>query len=161
LGRLLLVAVALVASALAAAASVWASAQPLSGFRSPSGNIVCLFVPAARDDAGRLLDSQLLCSIRRASYSATLQDRCRNPRGRRGAGVDWHGWRLGVTGPATVLCSGGVLYAGAPRVSYVTLAYGRSWRRGVFTCRSRVSGVTCRSAGGHGVFVSRESWRAW
>ena len=30
-----------------------------------------------------------------------------------------------------------------------------------FTCASRVTGVTCNTRGGHGLFISRESWRAW
>jgi eukaryotic-like serine/threonine-protein kinase len=40
------------------------------------------------------------------------------------------------------------------------LGYGRSIRRGAFRCRSRESGMTCRSlASGHGFKVSREGAR--
>jgi hypothetical protein len=39
------------------------------------------------------------------------------------------------------------------------LAYGRTWQRGPITCTSRVTGLTCRNARGHGFFLSRESWR--
>ena len=40
------------------------------------------------------------------------------------------------------------------------LGYGRSVRRGAFRCRSRESGMTCRSlASGHGFKVSRERAR--
>jgi hypothetical protein len=40
------------------------------------------------------------------------------------------------------------------------LDYGRSVRRGVFRCRSRESGMTCRSlVSGHGFTVSREGAR--
>jgi len=139
-----------------------AAARTLPGFRSPSGNIACLYVPAARDDTGHRLPAQLLCSIRSAAYAAALQERCLNPPGTPShSGVDWHGWRLATTGRGSVVCSGGILYRGSDHPGYATLAYGRSWRRGVFACASRVSGVTCRSRSGHGVFVSREAWRAW
>jgi len=44
---------------------------------------------------------------------------------------------------------------------FVNQPYGTSWRRGVFSCASQRTGVTCRSRAGHGLFVSRASWRAW
>jgi hypothetical protein len=44
---------------------------------------------------------------------------------------------------------------------YVTLAYGKTWRHGPFTCSSDVTGVTCRNRAGHGLFLSRQSWRAF
>jgi hypothetical protein len=129
--------------------SVAASATRLPGFRSPSGNIRCLG-----------LNSQLLlCSIGRADYVNRLQDGCMGPTG---AGVDWHGWSLGPTHKAQVVCTGGILYnPDTQRPSYVTLPYGKTWRLGMFTCRSRVSGVTCRNRRGHGLFISRQTWRTW
>ena len=45
--------------------------------------------------------------------------------------------------------------------TYVTLPYGKSWRQGAFTCVSRIAGVTCRNRAGRGLFISRQSWRAW
>ena len=79
-----------------------------------------------------------------------------------GSGVDWHGFELGTVKRGQVLCSGGILYnPGTQSPTYVVLAYGKSWRRGAFTCVSRLTGLTCRNAHGHGVFISRESWRAW
>lgn len=136
--------------------SLAASTARLPGFRSPSGNIKCLFLPPARDDSGHRVRSQLICSISHADYAGTLQDRCMGPTG---AGVDWHGWSLGPFGNGQVLCSGGILYTKRP--SYLTLAYGKSWRQGVFTCASRITGVTCRNRSGHGLFLSRETWRIW
>jgi hypothetical protein len=44
---------------------------------------------------------------------------------------------------------------------YRTLAYGESWQRGPFTCTSRVTGVTCRNRTGHGLFISRQTYRSW
>jgi hypothetical protein len=45
--------------------------------------------------------------------------------------LDWHGFEL----PAT--------------------------KHGPFTCASRLTGVTCTNTRGHGLFLSRQSWRAW
>jgi hypothetical protein len=122
--------------------------KALPGFRSPSGNIKCLFVPGST--------STMLCTVAHADYAVTLQNRCLGPGG---SGVDWHGFTLGAATKGSVSCSGGILYVGRP--SYVTLPYGKTWRHGVFTCWSRTAGVTCRNAKGHGLFVSRRSWRAW
>jgi hypothetical protein len=120
----------------------------LPGFHSPSGNIRCY-----------VTSHTLRCEIKRASYSADLQARCMRPDG---SGVDWHGFELGSAGKAAVTCSGGVLYdIGRQRPVFANLPYGRTWRRGGFTCTSRVTGVTCRNGGGHGLFISRASWRAW
>ena len=124
---------------------------PLPGIRSPSGNISCFVVPGG--------GSNLLCAIERATYSSALQRRCMKPDG---SGVDWHGFELGARGQGEVLCTGGILYSPGTQVPrFRTLAYGRSWRSGAFTCVSRVTGLTCRNPGGHGVFVARESWRTW
>ena len=44
---------------------------------------------------------------------------------------------------------------------FTTLPYGKTWHQGVFTCTSRANGLTCRNPTGHGLFISRESWRVW
>jgi hypothetical protein len=121
----------------------------LPGFHSPSGNIRCYVGPG----------TTLRCSIAQASYAQELQERCLHPNG---SGVDWHGFELRPRGKGAVTCSGGILYnPSTQRPSYSLLPYGTSWRRAGFTCTSQTTGVTCRNAGGHGLFVSRGSWRAW
>jgi hypothetical protein len=125
------------------------SATTLPGFRSPSGNIACLF------RAGH--SRNLLCTLRQADYAKSLQARCLAPAG---AGVDWHGFALSPTGKALVNCSGGIQYDPAA-ARWVTVDYGRTWRAGPFTCASNRTGVTCRNGRGHGLFLSRASWRAW
>lgn len=125
----------------------------LPGITSPSGNIRC----AAKGGHASVLH----CDIRRADYAAVLQERCLNPNGEMGAGVDWHGFELTGTGSGTVSCSGGIWYTGSQRPRYVTLPYGRTRRLGVFTCTSRITGVTCTNRLGHGLFISRQRWRAW
>jgi len=143
-----IVVITLAAAGLAAILATAASAtQRVPGFRTPTGNIKCLYVTPP---------GMMLCTVDRAAYAKTLQDRCMAPGG---AGLDWHGFTLTATRKATISCSGGILYNGRP--SYVTLRYGKTFRRGAFTCTSRVSGVTCRSRSGYGLFLSRQSWRAW
>ena len=144
-----LTAVVLAALALAPAAG----AVSIPGVVTPSGNIRCLFVPSKTGGP-----ANLLCDIHASAYGAALQRRCISPP----TGLDWHGFRLSKHRPGEVVCTGGVLYdIGRQVPHYVTLAYGRTWREGPFTCASRTAGLTCTSATGHGLFISRESWRAW
>jgi hypothetical protein len=140
---------AVVCAALVAVAT--AAAVPLPGIRTPTRNIRCIY--AARTDARNPGD--LFCTIGTASYAAALQARCLGPNDQ---GVDWHGFMLPQRGPARIVCTGGALWFGTPR--YVILAFGRRWRAGGFTCRSAVTGLTC-TRGAHGLFLSRETWRAW
>ncbi len=126
-----------------------AAGAPLRGIRTPSGNIECLPLPGPAP--------VLHCTVAASSYAARLQSRCL-----RVASVDWHGFELGRSTAARVTCSGGILHSpGTQRPVYRTLAYGATWRRGGFTCSSARTGLTCRTAAGHGLFLARESWRAW
>jgi hypothetical protein len=143
----------------AGAASGAGSATRLPGFRSPSRNISCLFVPSAATSSGGRTPATLLCKIARADYATLLQRRCLGPAG---GGVDWHGFELAATTKGAVECSGGILYNPTTQhPSYVTLAYGRTWRQKMFSCTSRTQGVNCSTPSGHGLFVSRETWRVW
>jgi hypothetical protein len=140
--------------ALVAAPAAASVKTPLPGVVTPSGNIKCLFVPGT--------PSMLLCSIAEAVYTSRLQNRCMNPNGEKGAGVDWHGFELHPTGKGQITCSGGILYnPDTQRPAVVKLAYGKSWRHGAYTCASRITGLTCTTRLGHGLFISRQSWRAW
>jgi hypothetical protein len=132
-----------------------ASATNLPGFRSPSGNINCLFIPSGTGGA----PATILCKLAHADYANALQKRCMGPNG---SGVDWHGFSLPAARKGTVLCSGGILYNPTtqhPR--YITLAYGKTWRQKMFSCTSQLTGVTCSNPHGHGMFVSRQTWRTW
>jgi Family of unknown function (DUF6636) len=137
--------------ALASTGTAAAAKTQLPGIRSPSGNISCLFVPGG--------GSNLLCAIGHSSYGGALQNRCMQPDG---SGVDWHGFELRATKAGQVLCTGGILYSpDTQKPHYVTLPYGKSWHHASFTCESRRTGVTCKNRAGHGLFVSRESYRIW
>jgi hypothetical protein len=120
---------------------------PLPGIRTPSGNISCF---AERKPP------VLFCRIRQADYAKRLEAHCAAPP----IQVDWAGFELSARRRGAITCSGGVLYDPATqRPTYVTLGYGRIWRTGPFTCRSAVTGLTCRSRAGHMLFISRQSWR--
>lgn len=136
---------------LALAAPV-ALAAPLPGVRTPSHNISCFVVPVKPTAR-----SNLLCDIHRAHYLRSVQATCMAR-----ASLDWHGFSLSQSGRATLVCSGGILYdAGRDTPTYTVVAYGRAWRSHGFTCRSRVTGLTCTNGRGHGLFLSRESYRLW
>ena len=128
----------------AAVAASAAAAGSLPGVRTPSRNITCAVTPAA-----------LHCDIAQASYRARLQSRCIAPP----SSLDWHGFELTPTGKGAVTCSGGILVMGPVR--YFTLAYGRTWHSGAYTCRSRLTGLTCTNRAGHGLFLSRLSYRTF
>jgi len=130
-----------------------AFAARLPGVKTPSRNISCFYVPVKPTAHGNLL-----CDIKQASYTGRLQRSCIDGP----AGLDWHGFELSWNGRGRVVCTGGVLYdIGHDTPSFVVLGYGRSWRSHGFACVSRRSGLTCTNRFGHGVFLARESWRAW
>ncbi|HEY8028688.1 MAG TPA: DUF6636 domain-containing protein [Gaiellaceae bacterium] len=110
------------------------------GISTPSGNIKCF-----------ALGGTLHCDIASASYRPDLQRRCQTR-----ASLDWHGFELSARERGTPSCSGGALATVRTR----PLAYGRTWHSGAITCTSRVTGLTC-TARGHGIFISRASWRGW
>ena len=126
---------ALLAIGLLLALPAVASADPKM-WNTPSGNIRCFVVPVRPT-----VHSNLLCTIRSASYSGLLQRRCIAPP----TGLDWHGFQLPDRGAAHVVCSGGILYDGRDHPVLRTLAYGQVWRQGRYTCRSRLTGLTRRA----------------
>jgi hypothetical protein len=129
-----------------------ALAARLPGVKTPTRNISCFYVPIKPTSHGTVL-----CGIKRASYAATAQGACQ-----RRAGLDWHGFSLPWNGHGSLSCSGGVLYdIGRDTPTYHVLAYGSTWRYRGFTCTSRLTGLTCTNTGGHGLFLSRQSYRLW
>jgi hypothetical protein len=144
------VAFAMAAVAMSSSAAGSSGARIVPGFRSPSGNIACYYDPKASVPTHGT-KPLLSCGLRHADYAMQLQRRC--------LAGDWHGWVLGAKARPTIFCAGNRNYAIRP--VYTTLAYGKSWTRGPFTCTSRITGVTCRNRGAHGVFISRQSYRTW
>jgi hypothetical protein len=141
---------ALALSAIALAVSAGAAAKALPGFRSPSKNITCLL----QTDKPEFVT----CGVAQADYATKLRHHCAAPP----IGVDWAGFSLGQTGKGEVECTGGTLYdPGTEHPHYVVLAYGATWKQGGFTCSSKTTGVTCTNGHGHGIFLSRASYRTW
>jgi hypothetical protein len=140
----------LVIAVLTLGISAPAFAANLPGFRSPTGNISCLFIPRGSDGA----PATMLCKLAHADYAQALQARCN--------GLDWHGFVLPSARKGAVNCSGGSLYNPTTQhPTYVTLAYGKTWRQKMFSCTSQVNGVNCSNPHGHGMFISRQTWRTW
>jgi hypothetical protein len=144
------VAIVIATVAMSSPAASSPGARIVPGFRSPSGNIQCYYDPKAfapPNGSKRLLT----CGLRQADYAMQLQRRC--------LAGDWHGFGLDAKSKPTIFCTGNPNYAIRP--AYTTLAYGKSWQRGSFTCSSRITGVTCRNRTRHGLFISRQSYRTW
>ena len=142
--------IVVVISLAALVASSAALAAPLPGVKTPTRNISCFYVPIKLTARGTLL-----CDIKASSYSRAQQDGCQAR-----TGLDWHGFQLSNRGKAQPVCTGGVLYdIGRDTPTFVVLAYGHTWRSHGFTCTSRVTGLTCRNGNGHGLFLSRASYR--
>jgi hypothetical protein len=141
----------LVAAAAALLVAGAAGAARLPGVKTPSRNIGCFYVPIRPTAHGNLL-----CDIGRASYLQRAQDDCMAR-----ASLDWHGFTLPWNGRARLTCAGGIMYDPRDTPVYVVLAYGRRWHYRGFTCTSRVTGLTCTNGHGHGLFLSRASWRGW
>ena len=114
-------------------------------FETPSHNIACGWF----DDIDKPSQTYLRCEIQ-----SLLSPMPKRPAA---CDVDWgYGMSLGNVGTASVLCAGDTIRLPGHRA---VLAYGATWRRRGFVCRSASSGLTCRNTSGHGFFLSRERWR--
>ena len=124
--------------ALAAAAS--AAATPgIVEFRTPSGNIGCIYASAFQS-----FPASVRCDIRSGLKPKPGQPKnCHLNYG--------DSFTLPKTGRAVVTCHGDTtLDPHAP-----VLGYGKTWRRNGFTCTSKAIGLRCTNASGHGFFMSR------
>ena len=115
-----------------------------TSFRTPSGRFACA-----------TLDGTLVCDVRPQpgdegfpKPNVPMDAICE-----REASGEWgNGVSLATSGSAKPNCSTGVnVVDESPPV----LAYGASWARDGFTCRSARAGLTCRR-GDHGFFVNRD-----
>jgi hypothetical protein len=129
--------------AVGASTGAGATTAPAS-FQTPSGNIGCAWF-ADPDKPGK---TYLRCEI-----TSRLRPMPKRPAS---CDVDWgYGLTLANPGRAAVLCAGDTIRRPGEHV----LAYGTTWRKRGFTCRSASVGLTCRNVAGHGFFLSRERWR--
>lgn len=129
------------------AACLLSVAFPLDGdaapspsfFRTPSGNIGCVYAPA-----GSGFQASVRCDIR-----SGLKPKPARPKR---CDLDYgDSYTLFRTGRAVVTCHGDTaLDPQAP-----VLAYGKTWRRNGLACSSKAVGLRCTNPAGHGFFLSR------
>ena len=129
---------AIVATALGAGGAD-AAFPGFTGFWTPSKNIVCGHLRAQHGDP-----EGLRCDI----FSGL------RPEPRRDCELDWTGISMGPRKRATPTCAGDTV----ADKSFPVLPYGRTWKKGSFTCLSSRIGVSCANRAGYGFFLSRESW---
>jgi hypothetical protein len=116
-----------------------AAASTVISFRTPSGNIGCVYA------SGLGSPTSLRCDIR-----SGLRQRPHKPPGCK---LDWgDSYSLNVTGRAILTCHGDTAILPNSRI----LRYGTSWRKAGFVCRSRAVGLRCKNRSGHGFFLSRQ-----
>ena len=140
-----LVGLAVVVAAFFLAITASASAERALGvvkfFRTPSGNIGCVYAFAG---PGVLQRPSLRCDIR-----SGIRPKPARPKN---CDLDWgDSYELGKTGRAIVVCHGDT--AIDPHAQVVP--YGTIWHAGLFTCSSAAVGLRCRNGSGHGFFLSR------
>ena len=127
----------MLATALTAASPADAA---FDAFRTPSGNIGCVYSTGP---------TYLRCDIR-----SRLKPKPSRPKGC--VDLEWgDSLSLARTGRAGIVCHGDTAILPGSKI----LGYGKTWKHGPFTCTSRMTGLTCTNAAGHGFFLSRESWR--
>ena len=115
--------------------SIGADDQGQVDFVTPSGNIGCTYTPEGGTDVYMPAGGgpELQCSRIEPSYVTVI---------------------LGPGGPPERIDNPGE--QGCCSVE-PKLEYGNSWSAGPFTCASTTSGLSCRSAAGHGFSMSRAS----
>lgn len=108
---------------------------------TPSRNIGCI---ATNESAWHLR-----CDIREHSYV---------PPRRPSVCAEDYGDSFTLTrgAPARWTCHGDTALPPANGKGFRTVAYGRLWSWGPFTCRSRTTGLTCQSRHGYGFTLSRQ-----
>lgn len=133
---------------LAAVAVLAASAAPALAeeayFKTPSGNIHCMY-----DDYEGT--AYVRCDI--SNYTPTMGKPPAD------CDLDWGGaFAIGASDRrGSVICHGDTVISPEARA----LAYGKSFRRGGINCLSEQNGLTCENAAGHGFFLSRARQRVF
>lgn len=128
----------------AAAAGTLARAEVIE-FRTPSGNIGCVYANLPPDKP------KLRCDIRSGLHNPKLP-----PRGNCSTEVDFgQGLWINTTGSAHIVCAGDT----ALNPQAKALPYGTSFVHAGFRCDSKSIGLTCRNESGHGFFLNADVWR--
>ncbi len=109
-------------------------------FRTPSGNISCMYVRDTGLDEAALLRCDIASGLR--------------PEPAGGCELDWTGLSLPPAGRARAVCAGDTAFD----PDAVVLAYGTQWEADGIECESGESGLRCENGAGNGFFLSRERW---
>lgn len=135
----------LLAATLAILCNAAVKAQPLEGFKSPSGNIFCSYA-----GAGDGIPASLRCDIMKISNRPPPRPRdCELEYGQ--------AFEITRRSRGTRLCYGDTI----ANDQYRVLPYGEVWRNDGFTCFSAESGITCRNDAGGGFELSRARQRVF
>ena len=137
------VALAIAISGATAAGALGAS--DIAQMTTPTRNIGCI---------GSKFDgkSVLRCDIRSHTYTSPTQPKS--------CPLDYgDSFSLGSTGAARWTCHGDTALPPQDGHGFTTVAYGRAWTWGPFTCRVRLSGITCRNRSAKGFFLSKQAAR--
>ena len=111
-----------------------ARASEFEQFRTPSGNIGCVYG-----------ERNLRCDIQSRLVPA--------PPKPKGCELDWGGgYGLDTAGRAYVVCAGDTAIEPHSR----QIPYGTTWHRGAFRCTSKLEGLRCTNASNHGFFLSKD-----
>ena len=106
------------------------------GFQTPTGGIKCLLIS---DPA---IGQTIRCTV--------IGSTAKLPRQPASCDFDWEDIAVNATGRSYTVCAGDSIDG-----NYPVLAYGKTWKRAVFTCTSAKSGVTCRNPSRRGFRVSK------
>jgi hypothetical protein len=125
---------------LAAIADVPTAGAAIAQFRTPSGNIGCVY------SSGFGQGPNLRCDIR-----SGLKPKSARPK--KCVDLEWgDSYNMGVIGRVFVTCHGDTAIDPRSRV----LCYGMTWKKAGFVCTSKGTGLRCRNRSGHGFFLSRQ-----
>jgi Family of unknown function (DUF6636) len=117
-----------------------ARAAGIVAFQTPSHNIGCIYLAPGQDSP----KPYLRCDIGGGLHP--LPPRPKN------CDLDWgYGFSMAGTGRARPFCAGDTARIPKARI----LAYGKTWRKGPFTCVSQRTGLRCTNASRRGFFLSR------
>ena len=115
------------------------------GFRSPSGNIHCMFMDAERGPDA--FDAFVRCDIR--EIDGPLPSRPAS------CDAEW-GRSFNITSQdniGQIICVGDAVF----EETHPVLSYGEVWQQSGFTCTSDQTGISCFNAKRHGFTLSRGS----
>jgi uncharacterized protein DUF6636 len=125
-------------------------------FKSPSGNIVCGYLPSfPKNLQGTVREGLVQCVIKSGLKPSPPRRRCSDG--------DFTADRVDLfaTGRVSVpLCNGDPGVA-VYEAKAAVLGYGRAWSGGGLRCTSATTGLMCTNKSGHGFLLSRERWRSF